>query len=94
MMIRKVAVVGAGMMGKGIAQVCTNIEGVKVCLYDVKDVDIYQDIQKDFGMLGEKASLRRKRWKNELKGFIFQLIWKMQLQMPILYLNVYLKIWN
>ena len=52
MMIRKVAVVGAGMMGKGIAQVCTNIEGVKVCLYDVKDVDIYQDIQKDFGMLG------------------------------------------
>ena len=53
MMIRKVAVVGAGMMGKGIAQVCTNIEGVKVCLYDVKDVDIYQDIQKDFGMLGD-----------------------------------------
>ncbi len=71
MMIRKVAVVGAGMMGKGIAQVCTNIEGVKVCLYDVKDVDIYQDIQKDFGMLGEKGIFTKEEMEERVKRIHF-----------------------
>lgn len=55
MAIKSVAVIGAGMMGKGIAQVCTNIPGVQVCLYDVNDVDVFTDIRKSFGMLVDKG---------------------------------------
>lgn len=71
MAIKKVAVIGAGMMGKGIAQVCTNIEGVEACLYDVQEVDVYPDIQKSFDQLGAKGVFTKEEIEERISRIHF-----------------------
>lgn len=47
MEIRNILIIGAGMMGKGIAQVFAAGGDLKICLYDVKDGDVLGGIREE-----------------------------------------------
>jgi 3-hydroxybutyryl-CoA dehydrogenase len=63
MAIHEVAVVGAGTMGHGIAQICAQA-GLHVCLYDVKDEFVQTGINRINKFLG-KSIERKKMTENE-----------------------------
>src|SRR4030042_5141687 len=60
MQIKKVFVIGSGLMGSGIAQVCAQA-GIKVCLYDISQQALdkaLKDITWSVGKFIEKGTLK------------------------------------
>jgi 3-hydroxybutyryl-CoA dehydrogenase len=55
MNIKNIVIVGAGMMGKGIAQVFSGCAGLRITLYDVNDTDVIKGIRESLIQLHEKG---------------------------------------
>lgn len=72
MSIKNITIVGAGLMGKGLAQVFAQDEGTRVILQDVaREINPLADIKNDLDMLVDKNAMTKAKAKGILERIVF-----------------------
>ncbi|MCL2578639.1 MAG: 3-hydroxyacyl-CoA dehydrogenase family protein [Oscillospiraceae bacterium] len=71
MEIQSVVIVGAGLIGKGLAQVYSNCEGLEVTLYDLKDTSPLSAIRENLNQLADREILTRAQVDERMKRISF-----------------------
>jgi len=69
--IRNILICGSGMMGKGIAQIFSGNEDLRVTLYDVYETDVFGAIKKNLQQLKDKGIIAEEEIKARLSRIQF-----------------------
>ncbi len=69
--IKKILIVGSGMMGKGIAQVFSSCDDYDIMLYDIREADIHTDIRNNLNQLRDKGILTEEEITKRLSKISF-----------------------
>lgn len=69
--IKNVLICGSGMMGKGIAQIFSGCEELKITMYDIYESDIYPVIRENLNQLKDKGILTEEEIEGRLSRISF-----------------------